>query len=316
MYLLIAKSLNRETSAAEQSELEAWLREDDAHKDIYEDMKRLWSDSDALFEQPTFDTGAAWQKVAALTTDVIPSVAKKTAPFRKWFVISAAAAALVIFIAINLFSPDKMETVTAGNQVLAVELPDHSRVKLQPGSTLHYPKTFSGGTRAVTLEGDAFFDVQRDEQQAFIIDAHTVDIKVLGTSFYVSTHTKQATVTVVTGKVSMTPKDNREKLLLTPGQKGIYENQTLTTTTDTNFVYYREGILHFNGVTFAEAIAVMGTVKNSDIKMDSSLSPAQRQQMVAISFKDQDIEVMLQEICLITHTAWKKDKAGYLISAR
>lgn len=315
MYILIAKSLNKEANAAEQQQLEAWLDEDMANRDIYENMKSVWLETDTLFEQPAFDVAAAWENVASQT--IGKPAGKKTVPFRKWIAVSSAAAALLLIVfAVKLFNGQDWVSVTANEKMMVVQLPDNSKVRLEAGSTLKYPQTFSKDHRDVSLQGKAFFDIVHKEEQPFTVDANTVDVRVLGTSFYVTTDDRNATVTVTTGKVAMTAKDHSDKVILTPGNKGVFKDHKFHIVTDTNFVYYRQGVLEFKSVSFANAVSTIASVTNADISIDKDLGNAAQQQLQGISFRDQPLEHMLDEICLITNTRWKKDKGHYLIYAR
>lgn len=315
MYILIAKSLNQEATAAEQQQLESWLKEAAANRSIYDNMKAIWSEADTVLEQPVFDVTAAWEKVAAQTTDKAPE--KKTITFRKWFKVSAAAAALLLIVfAVRFFTKEELISITANEKMLVIDLPDHSKVRLHKGSTLRYPETFSEKHRDVRLEGEAFFDIVHKEEQPFTVDATTIDVSVLGTSFYVTTDDKKATVTVVTGKVAMASKDHAERVILNPGNKGIYKEHQFNIVTDTNFVYYEQGILEFKNTRLTNAIQVIANVTNSNIVIDKNTSIAIQQQLVEITFRDPPLEKMLDEICLITNTHWKKDKEQYHIYAK
>ncbi len=65
---------------------------------------------------------------------------------------------------------------------------DSSKVHLFPETRLKFPRSFNGPTRGVTLEGEAFFEVARDQGRPFVVDAGGVDINVLGTSFNVRSY--------------------------------------------------------------------------------------------------------------------------------
>lgn len=64
-----------------------------------------------------------------------------------------------------------------------ITLSDRTRVELNAQSKIEYIDNFSPNKREVTLTGEAFFDVQRDENRPFIINVNGVTVKVLGTSF-------------------------------------------------------------------------------------------------------------------------------------
>jgi ferric-dicitrate binding protein FerR (iron transport regulator) len=102
-------------------------------------------------------------------------------------------------------------------------LPDSSEVFLGAGSAITYPDGFGGSERRINLTGEAFFRVRHRAEKPFIVyteDLRTTDI---GTSFKIEAFAeKPITVTVATGKVSISSRDggsSRQLALLTPGGK-------------------------------------------------------------------------------------------------
>lgn len=111
------------------------------------------------------------------------------------------------------------------NTIRRVSLPDGSMVWLYPNSTVEFPRTFDDKSRTLTLRGEAFFVVARDESRPFSINTSGVITKVLGTSFSIKAyeHEPSIEVEVMTGKVSVGLSDNaRQPVLLTSHQKATY----------------------------------------------------------------------------------------------
>lgn len=91
---------------------------------------------------------------------------------------------------------------TDPTQRAKITLPDGSMVHLNVNSTLTYPEEFEDGLRRVSLEGEAFFEVQRDTDRPFLVSSAGLETKVLGTSFNVNAYKgKEEMVTVKSGKV-------------------------------------------------------------------------------------------------------------------
>lgn len=328
IYITIAKVLDGEATEAEEKELQVWLATDDAHAREYESLKVFWQKSDDMMqEQPVFNTAAAWDKVAAKTID-IPAAKMitaeqpkgKTIAFPAWAKLSlAAAAALLIglFVIKQGSGPD-MVTAFAENGNLEVTLPDNSHITIREGSTLKYPEKFASNERNVTLEGEAFFDVARDESKPFIIDAQSATVQVLGTSFNVRSGENAASVVVVTGKVKMAMrKDASKALILTPGEKGLLEDGNLKeeATNADNYLFWKTGILSFKEQPFKEVINQLSGITN--VSMTLRVPEAQQQQPVNATFKkEQTPEDMLSELCLITNTRWAKEGDAYYISPK
>src|SRR5699024_158019 len=92
-------------------------------------------------------------------------------------------------------------------------LPDGTKVWLNADSRLVYPSFFTGNTRNVQLEGEAYFDVKRDAGRPFIVrlpssrleEGERSEIKVLGTEFNVQAYKDEPniTTTLVKGKVQI-----------------------------------------------------------------------------------------------------------------
>jgi transmembrane sensor len=120
-----------------------------------------------------------------------------------------------------------------GNKV-KIDLGDGSTVWLSPQSKIKYRKDF-GNTeiREIYLEGEAFFDVVKNEQKPFIVHTSSILVKVLGTSFNVSSYSEDKNIqtTLVTGKVRITKiptngDESPEDIILNPNEKAIFDKET------------------------------------------------------------------------------------------
>jgi ferric-dicitrate binding protein FerR (iron transport regulator) len=100
-------------------------------------------------------------------------------------------------------------------------LPDGTRVQLNAGSSLTFPVAFGRQERKVELQGEAYFDVAKHPNQAFLVQAKGTDIHVLGTAFNVSAYHEDPYVvtTLLTGSLKVQSK------ILRPGQQAL-SNET------------------------------------------------------------------------------------------
>lgn len=113
----------------------------------------------------------------------------------------------------------------AKNFIRRVALPDGSLLWLYPNSEVEFPNTFDNDSRNLTLRGEAFFVVARDESRPFTINTAGVVTTVLGTSFSIKAydHEPSIEVEVMTGKVSVGLSDNvTQPVLLTSHQRATY----------------------------------------------------------------------------------------------
>lgn len=111
-------------------------------------------------------------------------------------------------------------TTQKGNQY-HVTLPDGTRVWLNAVSSITYPTAFTGKERRVTISGEAYFEVMKNQQQPFIVQEGGVSVQVLGTSFDVNGYGDEAALktTLVEGKVRVGK--GTAGSVLEPGQQAI-----------------------------------------------------------------------------------------------
>ena len=103
-----------------------------------------------------------------------------------------------------------------------VLLPDGSKVWLNAGSKLDYPRQFNGKTRDVQLQGEAYFEVMKNSEAPFFVHTNSFDIKVLGTGFNVRAYPDEdsAVTALVHGSVEViVGKKEKRTILLHPNEK-------------------------------------------------------------------------------------------------
>ncbi|MFC3196681.1 FecR domain-containing protein [Parapedobacter deserti] len=100
-----------------------------------------------------------------------------------------------------------------------VTLGDGTVVWVNSGSALKFPVQFSGNERRVFLDGEAFFDVAKDPNRPFYVEAEGKTIEVVGTRFNVSAYSEEVQATLVEGAVKIM--DTHSFRLLTPGQQAV-----------------------------------------------------------------------------------------------
>lgn len=162
--------------------------------------------------------------------------------YRIW--MAAATVAMLIAMSgwlYNIVSDSEPAFIVASNNtgiVQKVTLPDGTIINLNTCSRLTYPESFSGKSREVFLDGEAYFDVAHDKRHPFIVRAGELKIRVLGTKFNVnaSTLVPQITATLIEGSIeAVTGKKN---ILMKPNQQLKYDTSSgrvsLTELTNAN----------------------------------------------------------------------------------
>ncbi|MDQ6477078.1 FecR family protein [Dyadobacter sp. LHD-138] len=169
---------------------------------------------------------------------------------------SAAAAAVILMVISyawkNKLSVFETSQVTAyrdvpdswiknkntGTNAKLIILSDSSSVMLFPGSTLSYPKSFEQDTREVSLRGAAFFEIAKQKQHPFLVQANGLMTRVTGTSFSVRAFNQEPNVQVIvkTGHVTVyadreTYKEpGKDAVTLRAEQQAVFSKQQSTIT--------------------------------------------------------------------------------------
>lgn len=127
------------------------------------------------------------------------------------------------------------ETIAPRGQKSQIVLADGTKVWLNSDTKIKYPGNFSKNQRDVYLVGEAFFEVAHNAAQPFIVNVHGFKIRVLGTSFNVSSYNEDASIqaVLVTGKISAGKNALFAKTTeLNPGERLVYNKSNEETTTD------------------------------------------------------------------------------------
>jgi ferric-dicitrate binding protein FerR (iron transport regulator) len=175
-----------------------------------------------------------------------------------------------------------------GNKKI-ITLPDGSTVVLNAESKLTYSDDFIQN-RTVTLKGEGFFDVVRDENHPFQVITGNISTTALGTSFNIKAYegNPNIQVSLATGKVRVENSFDQNLLEIQPGEavhysedKNILEKQNVDLS---KVLGWKDGILQFEKVPFNQIIddlerwydvdfRVIGDEKIPDYKCSGTFNP-------------------------------------------
>lgn len=197
-----------------------------------EEIGRAWSAIESTIDESETPVPATIHQLPQRTeTPVIPL---------RW--MAAAASIIIAAVGLGYFMQPILVTAPMG-EMAQVVLHDGSSVELNSGATLSYSRWF-GDERHVKLEGEAFFDVVKDETP-FVVETFNASVRVLGTSFNVkawpASVEADTRVALRTGKVALNRLEKnastQSPLTLLPGQTGIVGKEEFSiSTTDTLIV--------------------------------------------------------------------------------
>lgn len=221
---LLAKKMTGELSAEESTEFNKLISTNESYRAEYEQLQDYW-----VQETPAYPNMqgilAEIKEQAGITQQHKSSYAwiRKAAA-----ILFLALSAVFVYRFILLKEkPDQTailwkEVKAPTGQLLKLTLADGSRITLNSESGIRYPQVFSGQTREVHLDGEAYFDVAEDHDHPFILHTQQMDIRVLGTAFNVKSYNndpvKEATLFRGSIEVNL-PGQQDKKLKLKPADK-------------------------------------------------------------------------------------------------
>lgn len=318
-WLLITKHLSNELDEAEKAEFSEWAK-NEANQQELNRIEKIW-DLSSQKEGQLFDIDNGWDKMdRRIAND--PGNVQLT---RKRFFISVVRiAASILFLMTLAFaaryfiSGSKFTKVTATEKMVAtpVILPDHSKVYLNAGSTIIYPKNFGSKSRDIELKGEAFFEVARNEKVPFIIRTSNAQVRVLGTSFNVNAYHASDSVQVIvqSGTVELSDNNKLTVIQLTKGTSGAYYSnirKTQYTPHDINGLAW-----YSNSITFKESTIpyVVKTLEHTFGKKIEIGSGSILNCKLNADFKDMDLKKILESIKTSLNIEYKQTSKGYVLS--
>lgn len=276
------------TSPEEEKVLFDWFKNNLSEEEIYLFYKRKWQEvaGEAL---PAEVQGRMFYQLksrmrAAEATEVptrsLPSAEKRT--ILRWW---SYAAAVVLLIGLGISSylfithpeGERQQTYLVSadkGQRASLTLPDGTKVWLNSHSSVAYDSHYGERERTVTLTGEAYFEVAKDAERRFIVQAGDLEVEALGTTFNVKAYEEdeELTATLFEGKVR-TAADGKETILA-PGQQASFNktDRQLRKIRPGNSAYarmWRDNELAFERETLGEIAKLLNRMYNVRVEFAS-----------------------------------------------
>lgn len=216
----------RNPDEPEDETLKNWLNEDQENKTVLNDLKVIYSITGNVPESFVPKKELAWQKVMKRIS------IKQQQPIIVRFMLRVAASILLIALGVGgtfylqnkMANPSFTEVYSPYGHKTRVVLPDGSQVWLNGDTKLKYNSDFSDA-RNVELTGEALFEVTKNPNHLFTVNAEEIRLEVYGTTFNVKSYPEDiiSEVTLVEGSVGLF----RDKQLLKkmiPGEVIAYNS--------------------------------------------------------------------------------------------
>lgn len=189
-------------------------------------------------EFKTFDVDSEWNSFLTKVGEASPSVmeqntAKKKSPlsiiFRKpaISIISIAASLVLILGALFIFKKSEpyRSTVITTDNIEKINMIDGSKIELSQNSKLEFPLSLENlRERKVILNGNAVFDVVKNEKLPYKVYYGEILVEVLGTEFAINKRDGLTIIQNISGSVAVSQVLNRSnKKILQQGETLLFQ---------------------------------------------------------------------------------------------
>ena len=241
---LLLKYISGKASQREKEEVAAWIDADAANLKEFMSLRKSY---DALVWQDADELKTGRDKLLSLRTFTM-----KAMRIAAIFVL-AFGLSYVLIQALQKENVEMQTVYVPAGQRTQVTLADGTMVWVNGKSTLTFPSQFASRTRKVELDGEAYFEVQKDPEKQFIVStAHQSAIKVLGTKFNVKAYRD-----FEFNNTAQKP----QYITMAPGQKLIYYSQSgkteLYTTSGEGELAWKDGIIVFKQTSLQDALEIL-----------------------------------------------------------
>ena len=246
---LVNRYLRGEASSEERIQVMEWVEESESNREEFMAMRKIYDAS--LMDENTGAGNRSDRRHSGRTVRLL-----------KTFAAIAAAASLAAGVTYFLMSDGTGEENILVQSFIAPEghrteavLTDGTEICLNSGSRLDILSS-GDGERRVRLAGEAYLDVAHDDARPFVVETSRMEVRVLGTSFDVSTYGDVHSVVLVEGSVEVGSLESQERNIIEPDQMYTYDGNTGLSRVEhvdaASMTTWKDGYLDIRNMTVQE----------------------------------------------------------------
>lgn len=303
---LIGKYISGEMSGNEAKEFILSLDDDSESKNLLHKMQNDWNTIGNYKGKEKVNTDKAWNNLISKLEEeqlVLPETESYSFVSRVVFSRWAAVALILLTTGILFFTRYQHEQFIviqnpSSSETLVQTLSDGSTVYLASNSELKYPEKFIRDKRTVWLKGEAFFDISHNPEMPFVIEAHDMQVEVLGTSFNLKSNEQgDFELMVETGLVKVSKKvDPSVSDMVRAGEKLQFVDNNLikSSTIDKEYLGWRVNRMRFKDERLADIVQIINRNYNSNLILSSQELGERR---LTVTFNDNSLDTITFLIC-------------------
>lgn len=242
---LLQRYIMGDAAECEKQTVTEWLEADEKNMKEFMALRKLYDIT-------------LWQEEEAKA--VLQEKAGKKVFFLREF-LKVAAIITIVFAGTYFWMQSGQDKIATAMQTIHVPagqrvelfLADGTKVWLNAQTTFTFPTDFSAEVRNVKLDGEAYFEVARDEAKPFIVETSKYDVRVLGTEFNVTAYKNSpvSETALLKGSVEITPLGATNKIMLEPNTKIDWVDGKIRKSAIDKYDYFmwKDGLICFENET-------------------------------------------------------------------
>ncbi len=314
---LLTRYLAGESSPEENILVKKWLAASENNRKELEEFHKAWEAIDKTDLRQEINIDNEWK---VHQEKISPVQRGGVSIFLRTFI--RVAAALIIAFGITIVGiryGSKVSVRTSMAETREIKLPDGSRVTLNAGSKFSYnKKNYGEENRSLSLQGEAYFEVEKNPDLPFIIQVREAEVKVLGTSFNVKAYKKMDAieVTVSEGKISLYDRAIKQKhVVATGGERAEFDKQLGVVkkypNADRNYISWKTRSIVFENDSLAGIAKTLSNVYHKNIILEN---PGLNACTLTTSFENEDLQTVLKILESTLDLEIREEKNEIIIS--
>jgi len=294
---LIASYLAGEASGEQIALVEDWKNGSEENERYFEQLALIFKKAASAPTDGEFNTDLAWQEVRSQLSLENEGGTVPLYPKHGYQLFMRIAAGIIILLTVGFFTQnffradsDKSIELLADNTTESDTLPDGSDVFLNRQTKIEYTFNEDAKTHTAKLAGEAYFNINHDDEKKFIVEAEGTFIRDIGTAFNVKAYPGSPTIEVVVeqGEVMFYAEGNPGIYLKANG-KGVYNKNTKTFTVaepEPNVTAYKTKFFSFSNHSLGSVVETLNDVYDEKIRIDENLKVC----TLTVSFNNETLE--------------------------
>ena len=265
------------TTEEENRQLMEWFRQCASKEEFFMLFETAWKESPDEMPrdvQERMYRRLSWELEEKKTKTIL---SQSCFSWKIWPQIAVACIIIVLGL-VNYRMSDKQKQLSTQNFMVLAEkgqrafitLPDSTKVWLNSDTKISYPADYGLKERNVTLVGEAYFEVAKNPDKRFIVEAKGMQVEALGTSFNVNAYQNDNKIIASLFSGSVRVSYDRHVAILEPHESIRVDllNRSFSRYKDEsmqNIALWRKNEITFDGESLEEITHIMSRLYNTTI---------------------------------------------------